>query len=116
MILTLYISGLRIHTHTRTHRAHPVHERIKCTSALLPARAHPVHERIITRASALLPARAHPVHERIIACASASSAGAQISCHSFSRTETQINVFCTERKKACFEENTLVACLLHHYE
>ncbi len=57
-------------------------ERIKCTSALLPARAHPVHERIITRASAssagahynprerikctsaLLPARAHQVHER----------------------------------------------------
>ncbi len=23
---------------------------------------------------------------------------------------------CTERRKACFEENTLVACLLHHYE
>ncbi len=21
-----------------------------------------------------------------------------------------------ERRKACFEENTLVACLLHHYE
>ncbi len=28
----------------------------------------------------------------------------------------KINVFCTERRKACFEENTLVACLLHHYE
>ncbi len=75
-------------------RAHPVQERIKCTSALLPARAHQVHERIIACASAssarahyclreriqctsaLLPARAHPVHERIIARASASSARA----------------------------------------
>ncbi len=32
------------------------------------------------------------------------------------RQRIEINVFCTERRKACFEENTLVACLLHHYE
>ncbi len=35
---------------------------------------------------------------------------------SLRRQRIEINVFCTERRKACFEENTLVACLLHHYE
>ncbi len=32
---------------------------------------------------------------------------------SLRRQRIEINVFCTERRKACFEENTLVACLLH---
>ncbi len=35
---------------------------------------------------------------------------------SLRRQRIEINVFCTEWRKACFEENTLVACLLHHYE
>ncbi len=35
---------------------------------------------------------------------------------SLRRQRIEINVFCTERRKACFEKNTLVACLLHHYE
>ncbi len=35
---------------------------------------------------------------------------------SLRRQRIEINVFCTERRKACFEENTLVARLLHHYK
>ncbi len=34
---------------------------------------------------------------------------------SLRRQRIEINVFCTERRKACFQENSLVARLLHHY-
>ena len=35
---------------------------------------------------------------------------------SLRRQRIESNLFCTERRKACFQTNSLVARLLHHYE
>ncbi len=58
-----------------------MHERIIACASASSARAHYSPRERIKCTSALLPARAHQVHERIIACASASSARAHYCLH-----------------------------------